>query len=243
VLTTDFANCYADANRAGAYATLEFANTYYLAYRDLPAILAEHATGTRALDFGCGTGRSTRFLRNLGFDVTGVDVSEDMLRIARGLDPPGDYRLVPDDDFGQLDVGAFDVVLSAFTFDNIPGKIKARILRDLAQLLKPSGIIVSLVSSPEIYTHEWASFTTRKFPENASARSGDVVRIIVTDHQDQRPVEDILWTDESYRAVYREAGLQPIRVFMPLAKGDEPYAWVNETKIAPWVIYVLRRAV
>ena len=119
-MTADFVNCYADANRAGAYATLEFANTYYLAYRDLPAILAEHVTGIRALDFGCGTGRSTRLLRKLGFSVTGVDVSEDMLRIARGLDPSGDYRLVPDDNFGELEVGAFDLVLSAFTFDNIP---------------------------------------------------------------------------------------------------------------------------
>jgi hypothetical protein len=42
--------------------------------------------------------------------------------------------------------------------------------------------------------------------------------------------------------VYREAGLRVIQVLKPLAKGDEPYAWVNETRIAPWVIYVLRRA-
>ena len=54
------------------------------------------------------------------------------------------------------------------------------------------------------------------------------------------PVEDILWTDESYRAVYREASLEAVQVFKPLAKGDEPYSWVSETKIAPWVIYVLR---
>jgi hypothetical protein len=26
------------------------------------------------------------------------------------------------------------------------------------------------------------------------------------------------------------------------ANRSEPYPWVNETKIAPWVIYVLRRA-
>jgi len=32
-------------------------------------------------------------------------------------------------------------------------------------------------------------------------------------------------------------------MFQPLAKGDEPYPWVNETRIAPWVIYVLRGAV
>ncbi|MFI5110059.1 MAG: hypothetical protein ACHP9S_10750 [Terriglobales bacterium] len=28
-------------------------------------------TGTKALDFGCGAGRSTRFLRKLGFNATG----------------------------------------------------------------------------------------------------------------------------------------------------------------------------
>jgi SAM-dependent methyltransferase len=238
----DFVNCYEDASRSGAYATLEFANTYFLAYRDLPAIIAEHVTGTRALDFGCGTGRSTRFLRKLGFNVTGADISEDMLRIARATDPSGDYRLVPDDHFGELDAAAFGLVLSAFTFDNIPGTMKARIFCDLGKLLTPNGTIVSIVSSPEIYTQEWASFTTKDFPQNAAARSGDVVRIVVTDHQDRRPVEDILWTDESYRAVYRAAGLEAIQVFKPLAKGDEPYSWVNETRIAPWVIYVLRRA-
>jgi SAM-dependent methyltransferase len=238
----DFVNCYVDLKRADAYSTLEFANTYYLAYRDLPAILAEHVHGNRALDFGCGTGRSTRFLRNFGFNVTGVDVSEDMVRIARATDSSGDYRLVPDDNFIETELGTFDLILSAFAFDNIPGPVKKRIFRDLGKLLTTNGTIVNLVSSPEIYTHEWASFTTKDFPENALARSGDTVRIIVTDHPDRRPVEDILWTDESYMAVYREANLQTVQVLRPLAKEDEPYSWVNETAIAPWVIYVLRRA-
>jgi SAM-dependent methyltransferase len=238
----DFSNCYEDASRAGAYATLEFANTYYLAYRDLPAIFAEHVTGTRALDFGCGTGRSTRFLRKLGFNVTGVDVSDDMLRVAGATDPSGDYRIVPGDNLEEFPAGTFDLILSAFTFDNIPAAMKVRVFRDLQKLLAPTGIIVTLVSSPEIYTHEWTSFTTKDFPENSTARSGDVVRIIVTDHQDRRPVEDILCTDEAYRVVYREASLEVIRVVKPLAKADEPYLWVNETTIPPWVIYVLKRA-
>lgn len=235
-------NCYADADRANAYATLEFANTYYLAFRDLPTILTKHVTGTRALDFGCGTGRSTRFLRKLGFHVTGVDISEDMLRIARATDLSGDYRLVPGDNFNQFAVGSFDLVLSAFTFDNIPEGTKPTIFRDLEKLLAPCGTLINLVSSPEIYTYEWASFTTRDFPENAAARSGDVVHIVVTDHQDRRPVEDILCTDESYRTFYREGGLEAVQVFAPLANGDEPYVWVSETRVPPWVIYVLKRA-
>ena len=236
-----FVNCYEDANRADAYASLEFANTYYLAYRDLPAVISQHVAGTKALDFGCGTGRSSRFLQKHGFNVIGVDVSQDMLRIAQASDSCGDYRLVPGDKLSQFGVGTFDLVLSAFTFDNIPAAMKVRIFGDLQRLLMPEGIIVNLVSSPEIYLHEWASFTTKDFPQNAAARSGDLVRIVVTDHQDRRPVEDILCTDEAYRLVYQEAGLEAIAIFKPLAKGGEPYRWVNETGIAPWVIYVLKR--
>jgi len=118
-----FVNVYEDSARAEAYSKLEFANTYYLAYRDLPEIAPRYAPGRAALDFGCGTGRSSRFLRRLGFEVTGIDISEDMLRKARQTDPGDDYRLVADGDLGPLAPG-HDLALSAFTFDNIPAEDK-----------------------------------------------------------------------------------------------------------------------
>jgi len=237
-----FINCYQDITRANAYATLEFKNTYYLAFRDLPAILQQYVHGRKAVDFGCGAGRSTRFLRQLGFDMIGVDIAEDMLRKARELDPTGDYRLVPGDDLSGLEQRAYDLVLSMFTFDNIAGReAKIRILRDLGGLLNSSGKIVHVVSRPEIYTHEWASFSTKDFPENRSARSGDTVRIIVKDHADQRPVEDVLWTDESYREVFEASGLRTVAKFEPLARGEGPYAWVSEREVAPWAVYVVER--
>ena len=236
-------NCYDDSVRAEAYSRLEFANTYYLAFRDLPEILAKHVRGKRALDFGCGTGRSTRYLKRFGFEVTGVDIASEMIAKARELDKNGDYRVVKDDDFSDLEAGSYDLVLSAFTFDNIPGwDLKVRLFRDLGRLLSLSGRIVNIVSAPEIYTHEWASFSTKDFPENQAAKTGDVVRIITTDFADQRPAEDILWEDEDYMEVYRRAGLDVISKCKPLATGDEHYVWVNETKIAPWVIYLLKRA-
>jgi ubiquinone/menaquinone biosynthesis C-methylase UbiE len=236
----EFSNVYEDAKRAEAYARLEFPGTYYLAYRDLPEIIFNHVTGKKALDFGCGTGRSTRFLRKLGFDAVGIDISGDMLTSAKEIDPEGDYRIVEDGDLSQFQDGTYDLVLSAFTFDNVPTlEKKMRNFTEINRLLKETGKVVNLVSSPEIYTHEWASFSTKGFPENKEARSGDKVRIIMTDVEDRRPVEDVVWTDEAYREVFTKTGLQIIETYKPLAKESEPYRWVNETKIAPWVIYVL----
>lgn len=238
----EFVNCYEDLKRAEAYAKLEFAGTYYLAYRDLPAIFAERIKGKEAIDFGCGTGRSTRFLREHGFHATGIDISEDMVRKARELDPGGDYRPIEDGEFSQFAPGAYDLVLAAFTFDNIASEEKkVRLFQGLGGLLNPAGRIVMVVSSPEIYLHEWASFSTKDFPENRQARSGDVVKIIVTDHEDRRPVEDIVWTDKAYGEVFAKAGLAVVESYKPLATGDELYTWVSETAVAPWVIYVLRR--
>ena len=236
-----FANCYEDAMRARAYAELEFANTYYLAYRDLPDIIRLHATGTKALDFGCGTGRSTRFARQLGLDVAGADIAPKMIAKAREIDPSIDYSLIQTDELRELPRDTYDLILSLFTFDNIATPAKLRLFRTLGALLKPSGKIISVVSSPEMYVHEWASFSTKGYPENRSARSGDRVRNLITDTSDLRPVEDILCTDESYREIYAQTGLNLVATYRPLAKGDEPYRWINETTLAPWTIYVLSR--
>jgi ubiquinone/menaquinone biosynthesis C-methylase UbiE len=138
---------------------------------------------------------------------------------------------------------SYDLVLSAFTFDNIPTmEKKVALFSDLRRLLKQTGKIVNLVSSPEIYTHEWASFTTKDFPENRRAKTGDKVKIIMTDVEDRRPVEDIIWMDNAYEEVYTRAGLAVAKKLRPLGREDEPYAWVSETKVAPWVIYVLKKA-
>ena len=111
----------------------------------MPKLIAENIKGKRALDFGCGTGRSTRFLKNLGLDVVGIDISLSMIRVARKADPEGDYRHVREADFSTLEKGSFDLVLSAFTCDNIPEGSKVRIFRGLRNLLRPSGRIINMV--------------------------------------------------------------------------------------------------
>ncbi len=235
-------NSYEDPDYAEAYDKIEFPGTYYLAYRDLPQIITRHVTAGNALDFGCGAGRSARFLKKLGFQTIGADISENMIRLAKRNDPEGDYRLTGDGDFRQFPPKSFDLVLAAFTFDNIPEKEnKIKILHCLRNLVRDEGAIVMIVSRPEIYTHEWASFSTRDFPENQYAQSGDKVKIIITDTGDRRPVEDTVWADADYRDVFAEAGLKTAEMHRPLARDDEPFEWINETKISPWAVYVLKK--
>ena len=65
---------------------------------------------------------------------------------------------------------------------------------------------------------------------------------MITDIDDERPVEDIIWSNEDYHKVFKMADLGLVRTYKPLASEKEPYHWINETKIAPWVIYVLKKA-
>lgn len=236
-----FLNTYEDTTRAEAYDELGLGGTYHLIFRDLPTILKDSVRGTRAVDFGCGTGRTARFLTGLNFRTVGLDISPQMVAVARDRDPGGDYRVIEDGDFSSLLQFGNDLVLSAFTFDNIPGhERKVRLFSGLRRLLHSGGRLVNIVSTPEIYTHEWTSFSTLAYPENTEAGSGDVVRIITTDYSDNRPVDDILWPDEAYRAVYQEAGLEVVSIDRPLGRGDEGIRWVSETEVAPWAIYVLK---
>jgi ubiquinone/menaquinone biosynthesis C-methylase UbiE len=178
----------------------------------------------------------------LGFDVIGIDISSDMIDIAKELDRSGDYQLVSNGNYQYLGNNKFDLVQSIFTFDNIPGwKNRSEILKSLRDLLKPSGRMICLDSTPELYTHEWASFSTKDFPGNRNAKTGDLVRDIMLDVEDRRPVEDIFWTVPDYHELFDLSRLEIEATYKPLGSPDDPYLWISETMIAPWMIFVLRK--
>ena len=54
------------------------------------------------------------------------------------LDPSGDYRIVPGDNLTEFAPETFDLIVSLFTFDNVPSTAKARIFSDLRNLLRPN---------------------------------------------------------------------------------------------------------
>jgi hypothetical protein len=63
------------------------------------------------------------------------------------------------------------------------------------------------------------------------------------DVEDRRPVEDIFWTVPDYYNLFDRAGLTVEAIYKPLGYKDEPYNWVSETEIAPWMIFVLGKKI
>jgi SAM-dependent methyltransferase len=207
----------------------------------LPDILNKHVKGSQAIDFGCGSGRSSRFLSNLGFEVIGLDNSAEMLEFAKEKDPNGNYQLVKDGEYDHLGLESYDLIQAIFTFDNIPDvDLRTQILGSLKKLLVNSGTFILLASTPEIYTNEWCSFSTKDFPENRKAKSGDLVQGIMTDVEDKRPVTDTIWFHHDYEKLFQAVDFNIASIYRPLGLENEPYDWISETRIPPWVIYVLK---
>jgi len=164
-----------------------------------------------------------------------------MIELARVADPEGEYVQTESDDFTILGRKPFDLILSAFTFDNIPNEgRRIALMCGLRERLSSTGRLVILGSTPEIYTHEWTSFTTAAFPENKRARSGQTVRIVMKDVSDTRPVIDWIWFRADYERLFANSGFELIEEHRPLGRSNEPFAWILETTVAPWVIYVVR---
>lgn len=62
------------------------------------SVLSENGIkpGSLVLDLGCGTGSLTRLLSSMGYDMTGIDISEEMLSCARESDSEGILYLCQD---------------------------------------------------------------------------------------------------------------------------------------------------
>ena len=94
----------------------------------------------RCLDLGCGTGFHIATLERLGWTVTGVDLSEDQLRVARDRAGDGAELIRADAADLPFDDRIFEAALSVFTHtdvDDFPATLgeAARVLRRDAPLV------------------------------------------------------------------------------------------------------------
>lgn len=104
----------------------------------------------RILDFGCGIGGSIPHLRSAFPDaeITGLDVSERSLEIAKGRFPDAAKFALYEGDEIQLPPGSFDLVFSACVFHHIEAAEHDRILRQLRRLTAPQGALIIFEHNP-----------------------------------------------------------------------------------------------
>ena len=96
--------------------------------------------GARVLDAGCGPGHHAQFLSACGADVTGVDLSEGMLRIAR--------RRVRGLPFARMDIQSldfpdrtFDGIWCAAAAIHVPREEVRALLHGFRRVLRPNGVL------------------------------------------------------------------------------------------------------
>ncbi len=98
--------------------------------------------GSAVEDLGCGRGRHAIPLARRGYEVTGVDLSDKMLRLARTRSERDGVRVewVRDDMRTFCRPGAFDACLSLFTsFGFFSDRENQKVLDNVARSLKAGG--------------------------------------------------------------------------------------------------------
>jgi ubiquinone/menaquinone biosynthesis C-methylase UbiE len=113
--------------------------------RAMITAFGEHVRSTSShsvLDFGCGTGRLVTTLQELGLEVTGADLSDGMVAIARSDHPEVDFHVVTPGPLPFADE-SFAGVLAWYSLIHCPPGELAGMLSELVRVLVPGGYVLT----------------------------------------------------------------------------------------------------
>lgn len=128
----------------------------YAANRDLfknqkylEDLAKELSAGAEILDIGCGSGVPIdKFLLGKGFKVTGIDISEEMVRLAKENLPTGRFMVK---DMTEIDFSenSLDAIVSFYAIFHIPREEHLPLLKKLHALLKIDGYLLITMGSSD----------------------------------------------------------------------------------------------
>jgi len=94
------------------------------------------------LDVATGTGQQAFAFAKRGYDVTGVDLTESMLEIARKNNKAGFVKFeIADATHLRFEENSFDVSCISFALHDMPPNIREKVLQEMVRVTKPGGII------------------------------------------------------------------------------------------------------
>lgn len=226
--------------KAALYALRDLQSTDLFAFREV--VDRGLVPGARVLDFGCGAGRSSRFLGDLGKTVVGVDANPYMIDRARARQVPGTFLHVEAGCILPFPDQAFDAFFSSWVIleQGSPDSI-VRCLRELHRVTRDRGIGVVIANTDEFYRRDWVSCDV-DYPENAGPLSpGQQVKVRLL--SEGLEITDYFWSDENYRNFFRQAGFTVAQALRPIGSESDPVPWKDELAYAPFVIYQLAKVV
>jgi len=117
------------------------------------ALLPKNA---KILDVGCGVGVDSGYMVSEGFEVIGVDLSKEMLKLGKQKFPKIEFR---HGDIRKLDFppNSFDGILASCSLIHIPKKDVPALIKKFHQILKKDGAIYFALQggkSEEIFVDE-----------------------------------------------------------------------------------------
>ena len=210
-----------------------------LAFKHLPALFKKYHINSKALDFGCGAGYSTNFLKSLGFNTVGVDINPKMLEAARANDVNGNYQSIVNSKIPHND-NAFDLVFSSFVLLEMSSLEQIeKALMEISRVLKPNAHFVTIVGNENTYKYKWSVLNT-DFPQNKILKSGKKVKVEFIDKG--IIIEDYYWTQEDYLGAMKKANLELLEIYNPLAAPNDGINWGDETRFSPSSIYFMKKS-
>ena len=102
--------------------------------------------GCKVLDVGCGTGYLSKQATNRGALVTGVDLSERMIEIARTNHPSIDFRVDSSTELRTVADAQFDIVIANYVLMDTP-ELDAT-MHSFRRVLRNEGLAVLVFSHP-----------------------------------------------------------------------------------------------
>ena len=236
---------YGNANSAETLSKgLSYGGTTKLLYEAIPKIISKlQPIPGKVLDFGCGTGYSTRILKQCGLETIGVDTSPQMLQQARILDPTGEYEQI-ERTILPFAGYYFPLVFSSLVFLEMTNREElAEAFSEIAMVLADKGIFVMCTVSPELADpkHKWLSIDNN-YPENSKLFSGKKYMLLIKDFNLE--LIGYHWSADDYLTIARQSGFLCLEMIRPIAKdlpNSSSVPWLSEKTVAPFIIYVFKK--